>query len=136
MPTSSKAIIENLISNPKKVFLLDGAGALVTGLLLIVVVIPLHKKFGLPQNALYWLSAIAGLFSVYSIYCAYLKNDQWKRLAAISIANCFYCILTALILLNFTKTVTPLGFAYFTTEIIIIIGLVLLEIRAVKKWKR
>ena len=136
MPNKSGTLIGKLISNPKKVFLLDGIGALLTGILLIVVVIPLRKEFGMPQSVLYWLSAIAWVFSMYSICCAYIKTDQWQALLrAISIGNCFYCILIVILLINFINTVTLLGFAYFTGEIIIIISLVSIEIRTVKKSK-
>ena len=136
MPDKTGTLIEKLMSNPKNVFLLDGIGALLTGILLIVVVIPLHEEFGIPQSALYWLSAIACIFSVYSICCAYIKSDQWQALLkAISVANCFYCVLVIIILINFSNTVTLLGFAYFIGEIIIIISIVSIEIRMIKKWK-
>jgi hypothetical protein len=129
-----RTLIEKLISNPKKVFLTDGIGALLTGTLLIVVVIPFNKAFGMPQSALYCLAAIAYFFSIYSFYCWYIKSIQWPSLLiAISVANCVYCILTAILLINFTNTITLLGFAYFTGEIIIILSLVSLEIWTVKK---
>lgn len=136
MPNELRTLIEKLTSNPRKVFLIDGIGALLTGTLLIVVIIPFNKEFGMPLSALYCLSAIAYVFSIYSFCCSYIKSDQWPSLLrAISVANCVYCILTVILLIIFTNTVTLLGFAYFTGEIIIIISLVSLEIRIVKKWK-
>jgi hypothetical protein len=129
--------IEKFISNPKKLFLADGVGALLTGTLLIAVVIPFDQAFGMPKNALYYLSAIAYLFAIYSFCCWYFKTEHWPSLlTVISVANCLYCILISILLINFSNTLTPLGFAYFIGEIIIIIGLVSLEISAVKKANR
>jgi hypothetical protein len=129
-------LIEKLTSDPKKIFLLDGIGALLTGSLLIAVVIPLNKEFGMPQSALYWLSVIACIFSIYSFCCAYFKSEQrLSLLKVISVANCLYCILIVILLINFTSTVTLLGLAYFIGEIIIIISLVSIEIKMVRKWK-
>lgn len=137
MPNDHRTLIEKLTSNPKKMFLLDGIGALLTGILLIAAVIPLHKEFGIPQRALYWLFAIACIFSMYSFCCAYFKSGQRPSLLkVISVANCFYCILIVTLLINFINTVTVLGFAYFSGEIIIIIVLVSIEIRIARKWKR
>ena len=128
--------IEKFISNPKKVFLADGIGALLTGTLLIAVVIPFSQAFGMPQSALYYLSALAFLFSIYSFSCWYFKTEHWPALLiVISVANCLYCILISILLVNFSNSLTPLGFAYFIGEIIIIISLVSLETWAVKKKK-
>lgn len=136
MPNEPRTLIEKITSNPKKIFLLDGIGALLTVFLLVAVVIPFNKDFGIPQSALYCLSVIACVFSIYSFCCAYIKSDQWPSLLrAISIANCVYCILTVILLINFTSTITLLGVAYFTGEIMIIMSLVSIELAVVKKWK-
>ena len=136
MPLEPKTLIEKLASNPTKIFLIDGIGASLTASLLTVVVIPFNKEFGMPQGALYCLAIIACIFLIYSFCCAYIKSDNWPfLLRIISIANSVYCILTVTLLINFTNTVTLLGFAYFTGEIIIILSLVFMELRVAKKWR-
>lgn len=132
-----KTVIERCISTPGTVFLVDSIGAFLTGTVLILVVVPFSEAFGMPKIVLYCLSAVAYIFSIYSFCCSIIKSDQWPfLLKVISVANCVYCIATIVLMINFTDTITPLGFAYFTGEIIIVIGLVSLEILTIQKARR
>ena len=122
------------MSDPKKLFLTDSAGAFITATLLVVVVIPFNEAFGMPRSPLYCLSAIAYIFSIYSFCCWYIKTDQWPLLLkALSVANCVYCVLTVILLIKNIETLTLIGLVYFAGEIIIIFSLVSLEIRIIKK---
>jgi hypothetical protein len=129
-----RRLIERLIADPKKLFLTDSAGAFLTGTLLVAVVVPFNKAFGMPVSTLYCLSAIAYVFSIYSFCCSYIKTDRWPLLLkALSIANGVYCILTLILLIYFRNTLTLLGFAYFTGEIVIITSVTAIEICTIKK---
>jgi hypothetical protein len=137
MAIQHRTLIEKLISSPQKVFLIDCVGAMLTVSLLIVVIIPFNKEFGVPKSALYCLSAIACLFSFYSFCCSRIKSGRPSLLlSVVAVANCIYCILTIILLVSFAKTVTLLGFIYFTVEVFVIINLVAFEIRIIKKWNQ
>ncbi|WP_257667661.1 hypothetical protein [Parapedobacter tibetensis] len=112
------------------IFLIDAVGALLSGTLLLVVVTPLYQEFGMPKKVLYWLSAIAYAFSLYSFCCAFTKSDQrLLLLRVIAVANYIYCILIVILLIINEPTLTLLGLAYFIGEITVIICLASLEIR-------
>jgi hypothetical protein len=114
-------------------FLIDAFGALLSGTLLLVVVSPLYKEFGMPKDALYGLSSIAFAFSLYSFCCAFIKSDRRPLLLRIiALANYIYCILIVLLLLKHQLTLTLLGLVYFAGEITVIMCLASFEMRIVK----
>ena len=131
-----KSAIEKLTTSPKRVFLLDGLGALLSALFLFIIVSFFGQKFGLPDKALYLLLTLALTFSVYSLFCYYFRDKQWKLfLRAILIANLLYIILTIMTLINNSNSVTILGFFYFTIEILIISIIVMIEFKTINKYK-
>lgn len=128
MINSIKLIITKLISKPKNIFLLDSIGAFLTALLLGFVVVKFHDAFGMPQKTLYFLSALALAFALYSLFCYYYVTTKWRSyLYLIMIANILYCCLTTGLIFYYFHELTILGFVYFILEISIIIGLVFLE---------
>ena len=50
-------LIENLTNNPKKVFLIDAIGALITVISLSGILTQFKAYVGVPLNILYYLSA-------------------------------------------------------------------------------
>ena len=101
MTNKLKWAVEKLTSNPKKVFLLDGLGALLSTLFLFVIVSFFEQEFGLPDKAIYLLLTLALAFSAYSLFCCYFKRKQWKLLLrTILIANLLYISLTIITLFN------------------------------------
>jgi hypothetical protein len=116
--------------HPKRLFLLDAGGALLTALLLFFVVARLQRVFGMPKNIVYILSAIALVYAVYSFASYLFIKKNWKPfLLVIATANSLYCLATAILLVVYYQQLTSLGFIYFIAEIIIILGLVIIEIR-------
>lgn len=120
-----------LTLNPKKLFLVDGSGALLTAFFLFAILRTFNEYFGMPKPILDILSIIALAFSVYSFCCYFLVKNNWQPfLRAISIANLLYCCLTTgLVIYNYPR-LTILGVSYFVIEIILVCGLVFLEIAA------
>lgn len=128
MINSIKLIITKLISKPKNIFLLDSIGAFLTALILGFVVVKFQDAFGMPQTILYFLSALALVFAIYSLCCYYSVTTKWHSyLYLIMIANILYCCLTTGLIIYYFHELTILGFVYFILEISIIIGLVFLE---------
>ena len=60
----------------KKVFLLDGVGAIITGLMLSQVLARFVPLFGMPANLLFILSGLAFCFALYSLSCYLLVVEN------------------------------------------------------------
>ncbi|WP_073485300.1 MULTISPECIES: hypothetical protein [unclassified Flavobacterium] len=126
--------IQNLIKDPKNIFLLDGFGALLTAVLLFFVLRTFNSFFGLSKITLVYLSLIAFIFFIYSSVCFFLAKNNWKLyLKIICTANILYCILTFGILIYNFQSISIFGIAYFLGEIVVIGGLVFLEIKTIKQ---
>lgn len=116
-------------TNSKRVFLVDGIGAIITTTLLLTVLVPFAPAFGLPPKALFILAAIAAGFAVYSLTCfVTLKTDHRPFLKVIAFMNLGYCFITALLIFMFFDSVTLLGIAYLTVEIILVSTLAIYEL--------
>jgi hypothetical protein len=122
------------ISNPKTIFLIDSFGALLTAILLYFIVRTFNEFFGLPREVTECLSCIALIFFIYSGSCYFFATQNLKLfLKIVCTANILYCALTFGIILYFYKSMTAFGIIYFSVEIVVIIGLVFLEVRAIRK---
>lgn len=120
-----------MILHPRKLFLADSLGALLSALLLGVVLVKLEPAFGMPPKILYPLSAIAFIFSIYSCTCFLLIKAAWRPyLSIIAFANLVYSCLTIILVLWFMKQLTALGLAYFISEAILIITLAGVELKS------
>ncbi|NDU96212.1 hypothetical protein [Spirosoma terrae] len=122
------AQIDSFLAEPKRIFLIDGLGAFLTAFFLVAILTPFSASFGMPVNVLYILSAIAGLLMLYSLGCYFLPIRNWRsNVAAISLANLLYCLLTASLIVYYYSSLTILGALYFTLEISTIMILVYYE---------
>jgi hypothetical protein len=59
--------------NYKKLFLVDGVGAMTSAAMLGVVLVKFEGTFAMPHSVLYPLSFIACIFSIYSLICSRIK---------------------------------------------------------------
>lgn len=122
--------MKTLLTDPKKIFLLDGIGAFLTSFLLLVVVRHKTELFGVLPSVCIKLSAIAFAFCVYSLICHFLARENWRSLLkVIAFANITYCVITVLLLANFYEQLTPVAYTYFSIELGIITGLSIAEFR-------
>lgn len=129
-----QAGIKRLITQPKRIFLIDGLGALLSAFLLIAVLARFQEFIGIPQRILYFLAGIASFFALYSHTCSLLVVEKWKvYLKIIMLANIAYCLLTIGVILYFRQTLTILGLIYFLGEISVIGILIWLERRVIDK---
>jgi hypothetical protein len=118
--------------SPRKLFLVDSLGALLSAILLGLALIRFENIFGIPQNVLYVLSVIPCIFAIYSFLCFLSKAENLQPLMRIiAIANLFYCCLTAGLMVCFYQKLTVLGLIYFVLEIIIISILAFIELKIV-----
>lgn len=116
--------------NPKKLFLIDGSGALLSAFLLGVVLVRFEPVFGMPRETLYFLAFLPCIFAVYDVYC-YLRitKNQGLFLKIIAAANLVYCFVSAGLVLQHYQRLTNLGLAYFVLEIIVVIVLAMVELK-------
>jgi lysylphosphatidylglycerol synthetase-like protein (DUF2156 family) len=114
----------------KRIFILDGAGALLSAFLLGMVLTSFEDLFGVPQKMLIPLSMIACAFAGYSFYCYALLRGNWRPyLKGIAFANLAYCILTLVLAISLGNSITPMGWIYFSGEITLVITLVFFELQ-------
>ena len=115
--------------DPKRIFLIDGVGAIITATLLAAILAQFEDTFGMPQRAAYFLAAIAVCFAVYSLAIYFIGPENWRPfLMAIAIANLGYCVLTLILMFLFRSEITALGIAYFAAEILVVSALATYEL--------
>jgi len=114
--------------NESSIFLLDGAGALLSVFLLGVMLPALQHWIGMPSYIFYYLATWAFGCLVYDLACfrfANHRDPKWLR--GIMAANVLYCLLTVVLLVIHFKEMTSWGITYFLAEIPVILGLVFFE---------
>lgn len=122
--------LNHLIADPRKVFLLDGFGAVLSAFSLGIILVQFESAFGMPKEKLYYLAAAAVLFAIYSFGCSFRLPNNWRPfLRFIAITNLIYCSITTFLVLRFYEELTVLGLIYFILEIIIILSLVRFELK-------
>lgn len=123
-------IINVIILNPKKLFLADSLGALLSAFLLGVVLASFEGTFGMPRKILYCLSSAACVFAIYSFLCYWRIEENWRPyLRVIAIANLMYCCITIGLVISFRQELTHWGLTYFLLEIVVILILVFAELK-------
>jgi len=127
-------ILDRFVLNPKRLFLIDSLGALLTAFLTGVMLRKFEADFGMPQKHLNVLSILACVFSIYSISCHFFVGKNWRiYLKIIAISNLIYCVFTAGLVMILYQQLTILGVIYFVGEILIVIGLVYTELSVASK---
>ena len=125
---------QQVISIPRNVFLLDGIGALVSSLFLVVLLAPFESFFGMPSDYVYQLAIPAFVFAVYSIACYVFNPNNWQPfMKLIALANFIYCCVTFYLILKLFYRLTQFGVLYFLLEIAVIFMVIALEINTIRK---
>lgn len=129
-------LFENVLYNPKKLFLFDSLGAITSVFMLGYVLVKLESVFGIPQTTLYFLASIPFAFVVYDIFC-YLrvKKSIWLYLKGIAYMNIFYCCVSIGLAFYHYEEITYLGWVYLIFEVLIVITISYLEIKIATKLK-
>lgn len=132
-----KRILESLKSNPKKLFLIDGWGALLSAFLLGVVLVRLEDIFGIPSSVLYILAVPPVFFAIYDFYCfRKLNNQVGVFLKGIAVMNILYCCLSIGLALYHHPVLTVLGWGYIIAEVMIVFVLAFFELKMARELMR
>lgn len=120
---------DKLTSNPKRLFLVDGLGALLSVLFLGMVLPYYEGVFGVPKAVLLPLAGMAGVFAVYSLGCSFFMPRKWPVfLYTIAVANLLYAAYTTFLVFISDTPITFLGQVYFWAELAVLSFLIVIEI--------
>jgi len=127
-------IIEQLVRDPKKLFLIDGLGAVLSACLLGIVLVKFESVFGIPKAVLYFLAAIPIFFALYDLF-SYQKESHrlGHYLKGIAIMNLAYCVLSIGLSLYHKEVIKFWGWYYIVSEVAIILLLVSIELKVSRK---
>ena len=126
-------IIAWAIRDPRKLFLIDGAGAILTIVLLGYILVELAGFFGIPVRALNVLLIFPCLYLVFDLYCLLRKQIDFRLcLKVIASLNLFYCVLAVGSAFYFSDELTIFGWLFVTSECAVIIVLSTLEFRVAR----
>ena len=127
-------MFETFISNPKKLFILDAFGAILSAFLLGYLLVELQSLFGIPAKILYILALMPVIFSFYDFYCITKKNNELGYfMKVLAILNFTYCCISMSFAFFHRETITFLGWSYLIIEILIILCLSTIEFIVAKK---
>ena len=113
----------------RKLLWVDGLGALIVGLLLLLMSGGLSIVCQLPQNLLVFMGIINMIYGSYSTHLAMLSNRPKIRILLWVGANLTWALVCFGLLAIFNKTITIYGFAYLLGEGLYVGGLAYLEWR-------
>ena len=115
--------------NTRRIFLLDGLGALLTMVVTGFVLPYFSDYFGIPEFVLFSLSALALTLAIYSSGC-FLWGVKRIRpfLIMVVIGNSIYCLVSVIFFAFVLHGLTVLGWIYFFIELLIMLTLIAIEI--------
>lgn len=117
----------------RSVFLFDGVGALVSATFTGLILPLLSQWIGLPLWSLYCLAIFPLIYGIYSLGCYwFIAAIRPFMLKAIIIANLFYCFISSVVIFVFPG-LTMWGRLLLTVEILIILGVVVIELKVLRK---
>lgn len=119
--------------NPKKLFLIDGFGAILSAFLLGVVLVKFEEIFGIPTSVLYFLATIPIFFVIYDVFCYQKHLKIGLLLKGIAVLNMLYCCVSIGLISYHFSSITILGWTYVIVEIILVSFLAMIEFRVGKR---
>ncbi len=127
------ALVVWLRADPRRAFALDGAGALVSALVLGLALPPFEHALGASRPALLSLAAVPVVFAFYDLACWAARPRRWRAaMRAIAIANLTYPVLSAATLWGDGVALTGLGATYFVLESAVLWAIAALELFVAK----
>ena len=115
--------------NPKKLFLIEGYGAILSAFLLGVVLVKFEEIFGIPTSVLYFLATIPIFFVIYDVFCYQKHLKIGLLLKGIAVLNILYCCISIGLISYHFSSITILGWTYIIVEIILVSFLAMIEFR-------
>lgn len=125
-----------IYQNPKKLFLIDGLGAILSSFLLGIVLVELENFVGIPRETLYLLAFFPCLFAIYDFYFFQKSAENTGTwLKGIAYMNIGYCCISLGAAVWHVQEITIWGWGYIITEIIIVLALAGFELRVAASQK-
>lgn len=119
---------------PKKLFLIDGLGVLISAFLLGIILVRFESFFGIPARALYILAVIPVAFAVYDLYAYYrVHKNAANWLKGIAFLNLLYCAISIGFAIFHHQQIKTVGWLYLSIEIFVVICLVIFELKVARK---
>ncbi len=107
--------------HPRQLFLVDGAGAFLSALMLGVVLIRLESYFGIPPRMLLILAAFPVLFVVYDLCCVmFHPRSPGLFLRIIGFANLCYVFICFFLIIDHSGSILRPGWIYLVSEMLIV----------------
>lgn len=130
-------IAEKLETDPKRIFVIDGLGALFTAFSLGIVLVKLEYIFGIPRTSLITLSIIPLFYFLYDCFCYFrAKNRLGFYIKGIAILNLLYCPISIGFHLYDGQSITLVGWIYIIIEILVVAAIAIFEFKFANKISR
>ncbi len=122
--------------NPKQLLIIDGLGALVSALTLGFILPQFESLFGIPEKLLHLLAIPPVVFFFIDMYGFISPPAKMKQLLKfIASANLAYCLLSLTLASTHYEKITLWGWGYLLIEVLVVVGLALLEFRVAENSK-
>lgn len=129
-----KSAIIKFSLSPRKLFLIDGIGALISATFWVIILVRFETFFGIPRAALYLLASFPCFFAVYDFYCySRIKNNIRIFLKIIAYSNFIYCCISIIVAIYHYQIISVWAWMYISLEIVIVLSLIIVELGTVKK---
>ena len=123
-------LVNSFKSNPKRLFIIDGLGALFSAFMLGIVLVRHQSLFGIPISVLYILASLPIVFAFLDLTFYIFGQKQLGRfLIIIALINIFYCFISLGFAFYHYNSLTTLGWAYILIEILIVLTLANIEFK-------
>lgn len=120
--------------NPRKIFLIDAIGALISALLLFLVVGRLQPSFGISYDTIFSLAIIACNYFFFSLYCyLFLYKKPFRYLKMITLLNGLYSVFILVLFYHEFNTLAPLGKVYMIGDAAIVFAIATAEYMYIRK---
>lgn len=116
----------------KKIFVLDALGAFLSSFFLGIIQPMYHNLFGIPLHILHLLSAIPLAYFIFDLLViAYIHHSKYHHyLKIIALLNTLYCLLSIIFAIYHARQIKLLGWLYIAIELLLILIIVNIEIKA------
>ncbi|MEW4567783.1 hypothetical protein AB1L88_07940 [Tautonia sp. JC769] len=116
--------------HPRRLFLIDGLGALVSAAMLGVVLVRLESVFGVPPRMLLVLAIFPVFFAVYDFACFLLDpRSPGRLLRPIGLANLSYVVIGMILMVRHSDFIMLPGWIYLVSEMLIVAALGFAELQ-------
>jgi len=123
-------LTDYLTTNPRKLFLIDGIGALLTASNWGFWLVYFQSYFGFPKHILYAFAMVAACYAIYSFACFFIKKENWSPyIRLIAIANLLFVIISFIVAFYFKSDLKPLAWGYIILEGILVAILFRIEMK-------